>query len=222
MHGFDSRSCHFGPHFHPRHDSDHAPGFFHPHGDRECAGGRGRSCGPNHPGGPFGFGPPGGAGFPWSFFGRGGSRARRGDVRAGILVLLSEQPRNGYQLKQELEQRSHGMWRPSPGSIYPTLQQLEDEGLVVAENKLYTLTDAGRKYVKDHEEDLRAPWEEMADAAGDEVIQLMKLVRQAGAAAMQVMHSGNAAQIAEAKKILSEARRSLYRLLAEDDAEDED
>src|SRR5215210_86537 len=67
---------------------------------------------------------------PWGFGSHRGPRARRGDVRAALLVLLAEEPRNGYQLMQEIEERSDGVWRPSPGSVYPALQQLEDEGLV--------------------------------------------------------------------------------------------
>ena len=96
-----------------------------------------------------GFGGPSGSrpGGPGSF-GRGG-RARRGDVRAALLTLLAEEPRNGYRLMQEIEHRSDGVWRPSPGSVYPALQQLEDEGLVRSEEtegrKLFQLTDAGRE-----------------------------------------------------------------------------
>ena len=96
----------------------------------------GRGSGHRHGRGPFGFGPPwGGRGGhpPFPFF--RGPRARRGDVRAGILALLREQPRNGYQIMQELEQRSGGLWRPSPGSVYPALQLLEDEGLVRVEEQ---------------------------------------------------------------------------------------
>src|SRR5919108_1951248 len=96
-----------------------------------------------------GFGPP------------RGPRARRGDVRAALLVLLAEEPRNGYQLMQEIEQRSDGVWRPSPGSVYPALQQLEDEGLVRVEpgegRKAYGLTDEGRAYVEEHADELGAP-----------------------------------------------------------------
>src|SRR5829696_6959025 len=104
--------------------------------------GRGR-----HRGGPRGgfpgFGPP------------RGPRARRGDVRAALLLLLAEEPRNGYQLMQEIEQRSDGLWRPSPGSVYPALQQLEDEGLVTPAGegrKAYTLTADGRAHVEEHRE----------------------------------------------------------------------
>src|SRR5215204_4698819 len=85
-----------------------------------------------------GFGPP------------RGPRARRGDVRAALLVLLAEEPRNGYGLIQEIERRSDGVWRPSPGSVYPALQLLEDEGLVrpaADGRKLFELTDEGRAHV---------------------------------------------------------------------------
>src|SRR5215210_6404897 len=113
-------------------------------------------------GGP-GFGPPFGPGF-----GRG-PRARRGDVRAALLVLLAEEPRNGYGLMQEIEQRSEGVWRPSPGSVYPALQLLEDEGLVRAEerdgSRVFTLTDTGREYVESN--DLGAPWEAVRDDVGE-------------------------------------------------------
>ena len=202
--------------FFRRHHHDHPFG-----GEDVCAAGRGGHRGSGPPGfGPPGFGPPRGPGSPWDFFRRcfhrGMPRARRGDIRAAILALLAEGPRNGYQIIQELEQRSQGAWKPSPGSIYPALQLLEDEGLIGAEAKLYTLTKAGRKYVEEHKSETRAPWEDMAGAAGDDAMELMSLIREAGAAAMQVAHHGHAAQMAAARKVLSEARRALYRILAED------
>src|SRR6185503_9728292 len=108
-------------------------GFFNDGGHWAGAHFGGRGGGPGRGSGMgalFGFG----GGFPFGNFpfggGRRGPRAKRGDIRAGILALLAEQPRNGYQIMQELEQRSRGAWRPSPGSVYPALQQLEDEGLV--------------------------------------------------------------------------------------------
>ena len=115
-------------------------------------------------------------GFPWSFWSmfRRGARARRGDVRAAILSLLSEQPRNGYQIMRELAERSQGAWRPSPGSVYPQLQQLEDEGLVRQEasgvapgGRVFALTDAGRTYVDKHRDELAAAWENTAPGEGD-------------------------------------------------------
>jgi DNA-binding PadR family transcriptional regulator len=174
-------------------------------------------------GGLFGFGgfPFGGAPGP---FGRG-QRARRGDVRAGILALLAEQPRNGYQIMQELEARSRGMWRPSPGSVYPALQLLEDEGLVSAAEagagRVYQLTEQGRKYVAEHADETQAPWESQASAESEEAFDLLGQIRHIGPALWQIANSGNAAQIAEARKVLNEARRALYAILAQDpDAEE--
>jgi DNA-binding PadR family transcriptional regulator len=178
--------------------------------------------------GMFGFGPPPfgmppggpfGPGFgPRMMFRRRG-RMKRGDVRAGILALLAEQPRNGYQIMQELESRSRGMWRPSPGSVYPALQQLEDEGLVSAQGssggRVFELTEAGRKAVADMEE--QAPWEFAARAADDSSFELVGLAGQVAAAAAQVLETGNESQIAEARKALISTRRALYRILAEDD-----
>jgi len=89
---------------------------------------------------------------PVNFFPRRMTRARRGDVRTALLLLLDEGPRNGYQLMQEIENRSGGAWRPSPGSVYPALSQLEDEGLVRAEEqdgrRTFVLTEAGKAYVR--------------------------------------------------------------------------
>ena len=125
------------------------PGHGHGHGRARGRGAAGRGGPRSAP--PFGPG-----------FGRG-PRARRGDVRAALLVLLAEEPRNGYGLMQEIERRSEGAWRPSPGSVYPALQQLEDEGLVRAEEsggrRLFTLTDEGRAYVAENEAELGQPWD---------------------------------------------------------------
>jgi len=154
-----------------------------------------------------GFGPP------------RGPRARRGDVRAALLVLLAEEPRNGYQLMQEIEQRSDGVWRPSPGSVYPALQLLEDEGLVRVEGegrKAYTLTDAGRAHVEENAAQLGAPWEAVKGDMGQGAWELMGAMRQIGGALFQLTHSGTEAQQQEAKEVLAEARRALYRILAEE------
>ena len=165
---------------------------------------RGRHGGPQFPG----FGPP------------RGPRARRGDVRAALLVLLAEEPRNGYGLMQEIERRSDGVWRPSPGSVYPALQQLEDEGLVRVEpgdsGKLYGLTDAGRAHVDARGDELAAPWDAVKGDMGEGAWELMGAMRQIGMALFQLTHSGTEAQQAEAKQVLGETRRALYRILAED------
>ena len=196
------------------------------------SGGRAGSAGPGGfgPGGPPGAGGPPGGGFPpmsalpWSLmsFFRRGSRARRGDVRAAILSLLSEQPRNGYQIMRELAERSQGAWRPSPGSVYPSLQQLEDEGLVREETsgvapggRVFALTDAGRAYVAKHRDELAAAWEAAAPGEGEgAVFAALTQVRHIATAAMQIAQGGSASQNVAAQKILAEARRGLYGLLA--------
>jgi DNA-binding PadR family transcriptional regulator len=153
--------------------------------------------------------------------GRGRGRARRGDVRAALLVLLDEQPRNGYQLIQEIEQRSGGIWRPSPGSVYPALQQLEDEGLVRAEEadgrRTYTLTGEGREYVEANRAALGEPWKDAGGVMDEGMRDLRGQVAQVAAAAMQVAMAGHAD---DAARILADARRSLYRILAEDEPEE--
>jgi len=162
---------------------------------------------------------------PWSLF-RRTSRARRGDVRAAILALLAEQPRNGYQIIQELEQRTNGAWRPSPGSIYPTLEQLEDEGLVRVEHgtsgKAYVLTAAGKKYVDAHPDEHHEPWQvEDGGDADSERMDLMNAFRQLAVAMGQIAAMNEPALTRKAKKILLAARRDLHRLLAEDVDSDE-
>jgi DNA-binding PadR family transcriptional regulator len=167
--------------------------------------------------GPFGGGPVGGA------FGGGRGRKRRGDVRAALLLLLAEEPRNGYQLMQAIEELSGGRWRPSPGSIYPTLSQLEDEGLIRAverdATKLFEMTDAGREHMAERHHE--PPW---LDDESEAFADLRTQMRQIHVAVMQVAHAGDSAQIEHAAKTLAETRRRLYRILAEDEqvaAEDE-
>ena len=183
-------------------------------------------------GNPFGFGSgmgggsgggfppfPPFTGFPWNLFRR--PRAKRGDVRAAILSLLAEMPLNGYQIMQELEQRSRGAWRPSPGAVYPALQQLEDEGLVQAEassgGRTFALTERGQAYVREHSDELGAPWESSNQAGCDDtVLGLFAELKHIAAATIQVVHTGSSGQIQEAQKILNQARRGIYRLLADD------
>jgi DNA-binding PadR family transcriptional regulator len=183
--------------------------------------GRGRG---RHGGHGFGRGGPWMWGGPQMFFGgpggRRGFRARRGDVRAAALLLLAEEPRNGYQLMQEIEARSNGVWRPSPGSVYPALSQLEDEGLIRAEEsegrRTFTLTDAGRAYVEEHRDELGSPWDEMSGAVGDDLTGLASDVRQVMMAAAQIGQIGNPEQLEAASKILGDARKALYGILASD------
>jgi DNA-binding PadR family transcriptional regulator len=197
------------------------------HGKHRSDGGAGLGGGAGGAGGgapPFPPFPPF-SGFPWSFFRK--ARAKRGDVRAAILSLLAERPLNGYQIMQEIEQRSRGSWRPSPGAVYPALQQLEDEGLVRAENggggRIYSLTEAGRAYAKEHAEETAAPWESGQPAASEEpMLGLLGELKHIAAASLQVVHAGSSGQVREAQKILNQARRALYHLLAEDGADDSD
>jgi DNA-binding PadR family transcriptional regulator len=159
------------------------------------------------PGGPFGFGPR-------------RHRMRRGNVRAAILLLLEDTARNGYQLMQELEERSGGAWRPSPGSMYPALQLLADEGLIRGETRdggtVYELTDAGRKHIEEHREQLGSPWEVAGAGVPDNARELMHLAMQLGIAARQVIQAGSEEQTKAAAEILTDARKKLYGILASD------
>jgi DNA-binding PadR family transcriptional regulator len=150
--------------------------------------------------------------------GRRGGRARRGDVRAAVLYLLSEEPMHGYQLMDAIRERTNGRWTPSPGAIYPTIAQLEDEGLVTvtAESgrKLVTLTEQGRAEAETLRTNDGDPFAEAAAAGGAR--DLRPLLMQLHGAAREVARSGNDAQIEAASTILQDARRALYRLLADD------
>jgi DNA-binding PadR family transcriptional regulator len=174
------------------------PGRRHRRG-RGGPGGRGRG-GPRF----------GGRGFP------GGHKAGRGDVRAAILALLAEQPMHGYQVIAELDERTGGVWKPSPGSVYPTLQMLTDEGLVRPDaeegKKVFHLTDEGRAAAEQGD---KAPWEAVVGDAGQ--MDLRKVVGQLLAAFKQVAQTGTPDQIERARVVLNDARKSLYGILAEDD-----
>ena len=153
-------------------------------------------------------------------FGRGrGRMAGRGDIRAAILALLAEQPMHGYQMIQEITERSGGQWQPSPGSVYPTLQALEDEDLVRASKsegkRVYELTDAGREHLSELGERAAAPWDLGGDLDG--MRDLAQQMSQLAGAFQQVMRAGSTAQQARARTVISEARRGLYQILADDD-----
>ncbi|TDD61991.1 PadR family transcriptional regulator [Kribbella antibiotica] len=178
-----------------------------------------------HRGGHQGFGGP-----QWGMFGGQhfgpppwvprGPKARRGDVRAAILAVLAEQPMNGYQIIQEIAERSGGAWKPSPGSIYPTLQQLEDEGLVTADaatgRRTFTLTDEGRAYVAEHADEVAAPWEAMSAPPEADDNGLKPMLGQVATAMWQVMSTGTPEQQAQAKEAVAELRRKLYAILVDD------
>jgi DNA-binding PadR family transcriptional regulator len=174
--------------------------------------------GPWGPRGPFGPGGPG--------FGGGRGRRRRGDVRLALLMLLGEEPRNGYQLMQTIEERSDGRWRPSPGSVYPTLAQLEDEGLIRAVEsdgtKLFEITDTGRERLGESTTD-PAPWaqDERDDPASHSVSEIASLIIQIGKAAWQVAQEGDERQTEKACQTLAETRRALYGILAEEPDDEE-
>jgi DNA-binding PadR family transcriptional regulator len=203
--------------------------------------------GPGGGGGPWGGGPGrpgpppwvselvrafGGPGLGPDFGGgrRRGPRARRGDVRAAILDVLAGDEMNGYQLIQQISERTGGVWKPSPGSVYPTVQQLEDEGLVegreVEGRRLLRLTDAGRSYVEEHPDEMAATWrpfeeepEQPPQRSSGDGPDLMPVVGQVMGAMWQIVTTGTAQQRAEAAEILTETRRRLYQLLADGDPE---
>lgn len=185
----------------------------HPGAERMRSGG----FGPGPWGGFGGF--PGMPGFPGGpgFRGRGGRRAGKGDVRAAILSLLAEGASNGYGLIQAIAEKTESAWRPSPGSVYPTLQQLVDEGLIASSgdgrSTEYTLTDEGRAYVKEHEEELAAAWRatprhsEADRALFESIGKLMGVVHQ--------LRFASEAQRTAAIQKLDETRRALYLILAD-------
>ena len=165
---------------------------------------------------PFGAFPPGGGPF------GPGRKARRGDIRTAALLLLAEEPRNGYQIMQEVEERSEGVWRPSPGSVYPALAQLEDEQLIRSEEidgrKLFVITEQGRAQLEQRASDAPAPWEEMSGGVSDEAFEVKQLLREVVVAFAQVMRTGSDAQLTKAREVLAEARRQLYWILANGDS----
>jgi DNA-binding PadR family transcriptional regulator len=190
------------------------------------------------PEGPLGFGPGFGPGFGRSFgpgfgpgfgggFGggrRGGGRrggpgrGRRGDVRAAILTLLADRPMHGYEMIQQIAERSNGLWKPSPGSVYPTLQLLDDEGLITASEsdgskKLFELTDEGRAAAEKVE---TAPWDEIADGEAPGHLNLRAAVGQLFGAVAQSAHTATADQQQRIVEILNNARREVYGILGED------
>ncbi|WP_156686443.1 PadR family transcriptional regulator [Mycobacterium sp. Marseille-P9652] len=176
--------------------------------------------------GPFGFGPGFGPGFGLGFGpgGRGGwrrgggGRGRRGDVRAAILALLAERPMHGYEMIQQIAERSNGLWKPSPGSVYPTLQLLDDEGLIRASEaegskKLFELTDDGRAEAAKIS---TPPWEEIAQGADPGHMNLRAAVGQLFGAVAQSAHTASAEQQQRIVEILNNARREIYGILGED------
>ena len=146
-------------------------------------------------------------------------RMSRGDVRAAVLALLAERPMHGYQIISEIAERSGGAWKPSAGSVYPTLQMLADEGLISAEEsggkKTYSLTEAGRAEAETST-GKSAPWESSSGMGGSKTNALAKAGMALAQAAAQVGRSGSPEQVKQAVEVLDEARRKLYSILAQD------
>lgn len=140
-------------------------------------------------------------------------------MRAALLLLIAEAPRNGYQLMRTAAERSGGRWRPSTGSVYPTLAQLEDEGLIRAEERdgarVFELTAAGRRHVDSHPHAC-APWDAECEPDVELAEELHALVGQLHLAAMEVGRAGDVRQMKRAAELISATRRQLYRILAED------
>ena len=152
-----------------------------------------------------------------------GPRVKRGDVRAAILDVLAVEPLNGYQVIQQIAERTGGQWKPSPGSVYPTISQLEDEGLVVGDDergRTLRLTEAGETYVAEHPEELAAVWASFDEVPAEEGPDLSVLKNEIGqlmSATWQILTSGTDEQRRDAMAVLVETRRKLYGLLADED-----
>ncbi len=152
-----------------------------------------------------------------------GPRAKRGDVRAAILDVLATEPLNGYQIIQQISERSGGVWKPSPGSVYPTMQQLEDEGLIepdpMSKGKVMQLSEAGKAYVVEHPEELADVWRPFSEKPEDsgDFSALKPEVGKLMGAAWQILSNGSDAQRRAAAEVLVESRKKLYAILAEED-----
>jgi DNA-binding PadR family transcriptional regulator len=147
-------------------------------------------------------------------------------VRAAILALLREGPRTGYQIMSDIEERSGGAWRPSPGAVYPALSQLADEGLILGEEsggrRTFSLTEAGREYVEQNPDMARGAWESMAQQQAWQPPGLLVEAARLGGGIMQMAHAGTPEQIRAAERLLEQTRRKLYQILADDLAGDQD
>jgi DNA-binding PadR family transcriptional regulator len=146
----------------------------------------------------------------------GGRRMRRGDIRRAILAALQEHPAHGYEVMRRLEEMSGGLWRPSPGSVYPHLQMLEDEGMVNSEEhdgtRTFDLTDEGRTEAAKSD---AFPWEAGTEG-GNDVRALRQAVGQLMSAAKQLSGAGEDTQVARGIEVIQKARKEIYQILAED------
>ncbi|MGO8951542.1 MAG: PadR family transcriptional regulator [Ktedonobacterales bacterium] len=153
--------------------------------------------------------------------GRERHRVGRGDVYAATLLLLDEQALHGYQIIQLIEERSGGNWRPSAGSVYPALQLLEDQGYIQGEQqesrRVFHLTESGRAYIREHRTELVAARDAVTARMDSGDAELLDVFNQVETAFKQVVHVGTAVQLAAARELLVNARRQLYRILADDE-----
>jgi DNA-binding PadR family transcriptional regulator len=198
-----------GRRHHDHHDGGHDRGF----GPEAHRARSGRGFGPGFPGaGGFGgFGPRG-------FMPPGQQRKRKGDVRIAIVSLLWDKPSNGYNLIKQIAERSGGTWNPSPGSVYPTLQQLVDEELIesVGEGRAteFRLTEAGKSFVSEHSEEMERVWE-TSDARAEADAGLHESVGKLMGVVHQFRFAATEEQRAKAVTTLDDARRALYAILAD-------
>jgi DNA-binding PadR family transcriptional regulator len=150
-------------------------------------------------------------------------RARHGEVRAAVLVLLAERPMHGYEIMQELAQRTGGGWRPSQGTVYPALSSLKQEGLITdtgdGARRTFNLTDAGRAEAEEQAGQGEPPWQRLAEQADTEEARLQDAFHRTGQAFAQVIRVGSADQKAKALQAVNDLRRGLYLILAEGDDE---
>lgn len=148
---------------------------------------------------------------------RGPSRARRGDIQVAILNLLTEQSMHGYQIIQEISSRSGGAWTPGAGSVYPTLQAMEDQDLVISEQtgskRVYSLTESGKALAESSEE--QAPWDQIAESSAP-MLELRQAMGTLHMAVMQLEQAASEEQIAKAVLIIDGARKAIYLILASD------
>jgi DNA-binding PadR family transcriptional regulator len=176
-----------------------------------------------------GSGPWGGGSGPWNAWwpgppgsprGQRGGKAARGDVRAAILALLQEAPRTGYQIMSDIEERSGGAWRPSPGAVYPALAQLADEGLIVGDEsggrRTYRLTDAGRDYLEQNPGMARGAWESRSQQEAWQPPGLFAEAARLAGGIVQVAQAGTPEQVRAAERLLEQTRRKLYQILADE------
>ncbi|MGI8501758.1 MAG: PadR family transcriptional regulator [Hassallia sp.] len=145
-------------------------------------------------------------------------RTPRGDIKYILLELLAEEPRHGYELIKELEARYGGFWKPSPGSVYPTLQLLEEGGYLTFEQiegrKVYTITETGRELLSERGDRLLS-----MDRGNrpQQLIELKEAIAQVGAAVMQVARNNNADKVTRVREILNRVKREIYSILAEEE-----